>query len=162
MQKWLYKEGEEPKLFKGEDAIAEAEKNGWVDSPKGFKKTIIQSATGEKEEVATVGIDTFSDEALFDEAIKRKLVNENPPIQSYTNEEILVIFEEIKSECIKRGLEIEEVIPHDIDGDGEGDVDLNSLDRDELYEMAIKAELKVPANIGKDKLIERLLESEGA
>lgn len=158
MRQWLYKEGSEPKIFKGEEAIEEALESGWVDSPKGFKE--VEAKVSEGTEVATVTIDTFSDEVLFEEAIKRKLVSENPPLPSFSDEEILMTLEEIKQECVKRGLEIEQVIPLDEDGDGEGDVDLNNLDRDVLYDMAKERELSVPSNIGKQKLIERLLESE--
>jgi hypothetical protein len=162
MTKWLYKEGEEPKIFKGEDAIEDALENGWVDSPKGFKKVAEAVEPTGDAEVVSQTIDTFSDDEIGEEAIKRGILKQEIPLSQRSDDEILATFEEIKQECISRELEIEEVIPHDIDGDGEGDIDLNTLDQVELYELAKAKGLNVVHNTGKEKLIKAIQEAEEA
>lgn len=82
------------------------------------------------------------------------------PINSLNDEDFTSLLENVKEECIGRGIEIAEVIPHDVDGDGEGDVDLNTLELEELHKLAVEAGVVVPHNIGKEKLIERLMEAQ--
>jgi len=106
------------------------------------------------------GLDRNTISNIVDEEQTPENEDKKIPLSAYTNGEILLMLEEIKQECVKRELEISEVIPFDEDSDGEGDVDLNTLDRDVLYEMAKERELSIPANIGKEKLIDRLMESQ--
>jgi len=191
---WLYKEGEEARIFKGDDAIEDALKDGWVDTPAGFKVEVEpEEDTPEEAELIKGELSLFKKTGLLEvvgvfnngdvfaqnqgddsdrwripketfEATYAEKTDEDEgyttPINSLNDEDFNSLLNNIKEECVTRGIEIEEVIPHDVDGDGEGDVDLNSLDRDELYDMAKEADLNVPSNIGREKLIERLSESQ--
>jgi len=197
MKQWLYKKGEEPRIFKGEDAIEEALENGWKDTPvleapkEGGTSGAVSPETPEMIDgefsifkktglIEIVGFFANGDffvqnqgddsdrwripKDTFDATYAEKTEDDKgytTPITSLNDEDFNSLLDNIKEECVVRGIEIAEVIPHDIDGDGEGDVDLNTLDRDGLYEMALKAELSVPHNIGKEKLIEKLQESKG-
>ena len=48
---YLYKKGEEPKLFE-EKEVVQAQADGWVDTPAKFKKTIDDFTIEELKEVA--------------------------------------------------------------------------------------------------------------
>jgi len=50
----------------------------------------------------------------------------------------------------------------DTDGDGEGDVDLNDLEMEKLFELAKENDLRVPSNIGRETLINKLMELQNA
>lgn len=181
---WLYKEGEEPKQFKNEEAIEDALEDGWVDTPAGFKKDeevneivldeqstlarISGIAKGLAEETLLYEELSDADRELYDgvQALWDQAQNQDAPkvdeipLSEYSDKEVLLTLKEIKQECIKRELEIEEVIPRDIDGDGEGDINLNDLSDDELKKLLDDRGENYPHNIGREKLLKRLSKPE--